>query len=130
MAEAAQGATIHTGQLVLPKIDPEGGGPIHHQMVCGHLIHCAPGLQGTHWSCHDVGKRHNNEHLHHKEGERAKFSSGGELGRADDALPQAIWSKYFIEAQGYKMKDNIMYQDNKSSILLETNGKFSSSKRT
>ena len=35
-----------------------------------------------------------------------------------------------LESQGYKLKDNILFQDNKSSILLETNGKDSSGKRT
>ena len=33
-------------------------------------------------------------------------------------------------AQGYEIKENIVYQDNKSAILLEKNGKMSSSKRT
>ena len=35
-----------------------------------------------------------------------------------------------MEAQGYKVNDNILLQDNKSAILLESNGKASSSKRT
>ena len=35
-----------------------------------------------------------------------------------------------MEAQGYEIKKNILYQDNKSAILLETNGKKSSGKRT
>ena len=39
-------------------------------------------------------------------------------------------TNYFIEEQGYSLTDTIVYQDNKSTILLEKNGKFSSSKRT
>jgi hypothetical protein len=35
-----------------------------------------------------------------------------------------------MKAQGYGVKDNVLYQDNTSSILLEKNGKASSSKRT
>ena len=35
-----------------------------------------------------------------------------------------------MEAQGYEIKRNILYQDNKSAILLKTNGKSSSSSRT
>jgi hypothetical protein len=35
-----------------------------------------------------------------------------------------------MEAQGYHVNDNILLQDNKSAILLEKNGKASSSKRT
>jgi hypothetical protein len=34
-----------------------------------------------------------------------------------------------LKAQGYDITKNILYQDNKSSILLEKNGKASSSKR-
>ena len=36
----------------------------------------------------------------------------------------------FIEGQGYTVDNNIVYQDNKSTILLAVNGRFSSSKRT
>ena len=32
--------------------------------------------------------------------------------------------------QGYDVRENILYQDNQSAILLEKNGKASSSKRT
>ena len=35
-----------------------------------------------------------------------------------------------MEAQGYNIEKNILYQDNKSAILLEENGKKSSSQRT
>jgi hypothetical protein len=36
----------------------------------------------------------------------------------------------FLQAQGYRIDKNILYQDNKSTILLAKNGKRSSSKRT
>ena len=35
-----------------------------------------------------------------------------------------------MEAQGYKIEENILYQDNKSTILLIENGKKSSGKQT
>jgi len=35
-----------------------------------------------------------------------------------------------MEEQGYDVKENILCQDNKSTILLENNGKRSSGKRT
>ena len=35
-----------------------------------------------------------------------------------------------MEEQGYKINKNILYQDNKSTILLENNGKLSLGKRT
>ena len=34
----------------------------------------------------------------------------------------------FLQVQGYEVKQTLINQDNKSSILLERNGKFSSSK--
>ena len=57
-------------------------------------------------------------------------SCEGELVGIDDALPLILWAQYFIEAQGYSVEQNIMYQDNKSTILLANNGRWSSSKRT
>jgi hypothetical protein len=59
-----------------------------------------------------------------------KSSTETELVGTDDVMPQMLWTLYFLEAQGYKIEDNILYQDNKSSILLETNGRGSSGKRT
>jgi hypothetical protein len=59
-----------------------------------------------------------------------KSSCEGELVGVDDALPLILWARYFIEAQGYSMEQNILFQDNKSTILLATNGRWSSSKRT
>jgi hypothetical protein len=41
-----------------------------------------------------------------------------------------LWTKLFLEEQGYEINSNILYQGNKSAILLETNGKKSSGKRT
>ena len=43
---------------------------------------------------------------------------------------KVLWTKLFVEAQGYKVKRNILYQDNKSAILLELSGKASSSPHT
>ena len=40
----------------------------------------------------------------------------------ENMVSMILWTKLFIEDQGYKVENNIFYQDNKSSILLETNG--------
>jgi hypothetical protein len=45
-----------------------------------------------------------------------------------DVAPKMLWTRYFIEAQGYKLKESILNQYNVSTMLLETNGKESSSK--
>ena len=59
-----------------------------------------------------------------------KSSTEGEIVGVDDILPQVLWTNYFMRAQGYGSKETVVYQDNKSAILLENNGKLSSSKRT
>jgi hypothetical protein len=59
-----------------------------------------------------------------------KSSTEAELVGVNDILPQALWTRYFLEAQGYAVKESIVYQDNKSTILLAENGKASSGKRT
>ena len=59
-----------------------------------------------------------------------RSSTESEVVGADYFMPPICWTRYFLEAQGYCVDDNILYQDNKSSILLEKNGKASSGKRT
>ena len=39
-----------------------------------------------------------------------------------------LWCKYFVEAQGYTIMSNILYQDNKLIILLAKNGRMSTGK--
>ncbi len=53
-----------------------------------------------------------------------------ELVAVDKMIGQILWTWLFMQAQGIKVTDNILYQDNKSAILLETNGQASSSKQT
>jgi len=60
----------------------------------------------------------------------ARSSTESELIGIDDAIPSIMWLMYFIKAQGYDVTHNILYQDNKSTILLAANGRMSSSKRT
>jgi hypothetical protein len=59
-----------------------------------------------------------------------KSSTEAELVGVDDGMPLVVWTRNFITAQGYKVKDNIVYQDNQSAILLEKNGRASSGRRT
>jgi hypothetical protein len=53
-----------------------------------------------------------------------------ELVAVYDVMPQMIWMRNFMIQQGIDVHNNILYQDNRSAILLETNGKLLSSKRT
>jgi hypothetical protein len=41
-----------------------------------------------------------------------------------------LWTRRFLQVQGYTVSDNVVYQDNQSVMLLENNGRMSSSKRT
>ena len=59
-----------------------------------------------------------------------KISTKADLIGSDDALPQMHWTKYLIKAQGYGIYKNIIYQDNLSAMLLETNRNNSSTKKT
>jgi hypothetical protein len=59
-----------------------------------------------------------------------KSSTEAELVGVDDMSIMILWAKLFLEAQGYQIEKNILYQDNKSAILLEDNGKKSFGKRT
>ena len=45
-----------------------------------------------------------------------------------DVLGVMMWCKYFMEARGYKNDNNLLYQDNKSTILLAKNGRISAGK--
>jgi hypothetical protein len=59
-----------------------------------------------------------------------RSSTEGELVGVNDVMPQILWTRYFLMEQGYQVKDSVVYQDNQSAILLEKNGRGSSSKRT
>jgi hypothetical protein len=58
-----------------------------------------------------------------------RSSTEVELVGSNDVLPQGLWTKYFLEGQGYGT-DLLMNQDNQSSIRLEDNGRASSGKQT
>ena len=59
-----------------------------------------------------------------------KSSTEAELVSIDDVISKIMWTRLFLEAQGYQIRENLVYRDNQSSMKLETNGKLSSSKRT
>jgi hypothetical protein len=58
-----------------------------------------------------------------------KSSTEAELVGVNDVMPQVLWTRYFLEAQGWTVSDSVIYQDNQSAILLEKNGRASSGKR-
>ena len=60
----------------------------------------------------------------------SRSSTEAELIAVDDAVTMVLWTRLFMEHQGYPIEQNILYQDNKSAILLETNGRKSAGKRS
>ena len=53
-----------------------------------------------------------------------------EIVGVNDIMYLVLWVRYFLESQGYGIKDNIVYQVNQSSMKLEQNGKTSSTKNS
>ena len=58
-----------------------------------------------------------------------RSSTEAELVGADDAATMILWTEAFMDVQGYLLSKHILYQDNKSAILLETHGRRSAGKR-
>jgi len=56
---------------------------------------------------------------------RQKSFTESEVVGARDYLPYLIRTQKFMAAQGFKLKQNIFYQDNLTAIRLERNGKQS-----
>jgi hypothetical protein len=53
-----------------------------------------------------------------------------ELVGVSDLMGLVLWTRCFLELQGYQVSDNVVYQDNQSAMLLENHGHMSSSKCT
>ena len=58
-----------------------------------------------------------------KQKSNARSSTEAELNGVDDKISKILWSKKFIEYQGFKVKVNAIYQDNTSTMKLAQNGK-------
>jgi hypothetical protein len=57
-------------------------------------------------------------------------STEAEIVGVHNAMSQIIWVRYFPMAQVIKVSRNILFQDNKSALLLHKNGTASSSRNT
>jgi hypothetical protein len=60
----------------------------------------------------------------------SKSSTETELIDLHDISGNILWTQHFLEAQGYKITSNIIYQDYMSTLSLAKNGYVSSSKQT
>jgi hypothetical protein len=59
-----------------------------------------------------------------------RSTTESELVGADDAVTMILWTRLFLGEQGYDVDKNILFQDNQSAILLETNGTRSAGQRS
>ena len=59
-----------------------------------------------------------------------RSSTESEIVEVDDFMPSILCTRNFLKAQDYDVTEKIIFQDNKSAILLKNNGKSSSGKRT
>ena len=60
----------------------------------------------------------------------SKSSTESKIIGLHDKSSDVLWTRYFLEAQGYTISSDIVYQDNMSTLSLAKNGYVSSSKRT
>jgi hypothetical protein len=60
----------------------------------------------------------------------AKSSTEAQPVGVDDTLGYILWACYFMDEQSYDMDPSVLYLDNMSVILLDTNGKVSGMKQT
>ena len=65
-----------------------------------------------------------------KQGMNTRSSTEAEVVGADESIGPMLWTKNFLEAQGYPVRENILFQDNQSAMLLESNGRKSAGKRS
>lgn len=59
-----------------------------------------------------------------------RSSTEAELVGVNDALALILWVRMFLEGQGYTVEDNVIFQDNQSTMLLARNGRKSSGQKT
>ena len=59
-----------------------------------------------------------------------RSSTEAEVVAVADVMPMILWTRQFLIAQGYNVERTDLFQDNKSAMLIETNGQTSSGKRT
>jgi hypothetical protein len=92
-----------------------------------HGVH--PNMRGHTGGCMSLGKGMQLS-VSTKQKMNSRSSTETEIIAVDDLMPSLIWTNYFLESQGYTSNNTLLYQDNKSAMLLENNGRKSSSKRT
>ena len=109
--------TLKSDNLPINKWWVDASYAVHHDCKghTGSMLSLGKGAV----SCHSTRQKIN-----------TRSSTEAELVAVDDMAGQIIWTRNFILAQGFLVHESIVYQDNKSAILLETNGAKSAGKRS
>jgi hypothetical protein len=116
------------GTLMMPLIlSANGSGILKWWVDASFMVH--PNMRGHSGGCLSLGRGFPIVSST-KQKLNIRSSIETEIVGADDFMPAICWTRYFMKTQVYGVKDNVLFQDNNSSILLENNGKASSSKRT
>ena len=68
--------------------------------------------------------------LSRKQGMNTCSSTEAKVVAADEVVGPMLWTKLFLEHQGYPVRKNVLFQDNRSAVLLEENGRKSAGKRS
>ena len=68
--------------------------------------------------------------LSKKQSMNTRSSTESEVVSADEVVGPMVWARLFLEAQAFEVKKNLLYQDNRSAMLLESNGRKSAGKRS
>ena len=90
----------------------------HYQVVGGCLIHSSS-IQKIHTGAVMTLGRGAVYSTSMQQKLNGQSSMEAKLIGVSDALPQMLWTQNFLEAQGYPIKESIVYQDNQSAILLK-----------
>ena len=109
------------------RLSCDGSGIVQWWVDASYAVH--PNMRGHTGACMSMGGGAC-YCLSTKQKLNGRSSTETELYGVHDTLPQMLWYRHFIKAQAYKLIDVILYQDNLSAILLEKNGRMSSTKRT
>ncbi len=115
-----------TGRLPLILV-ADGTGVLSWYVDASFAVH--PDMKGHTGGAMTMGTRFPlDKSTKHKLNTRSSIES--EIVAVDNLILQILWVRLFLKAQGFAVSNNILYQDNKSAMLLETNGPALSSKHT
>lgn len=115
-----------TKDLVLT-LEASSANIIHWWVAASFAVH--PDMKSHTGACMSLGKGCT-INMSSKQKLNTRSSTEAELVGVKDAMALILWVRLFLRAQGFKVTDNIVYQDNQSTILLANNGKKSSGKKT